>query len=80
LKKQEHRYFHVLDRDTSRRVDKEEWEDRRSLKPMSETAGVTVASMSEEEFVKQSVAPDTVGGHGTLLASDVQPQSKGERR
>ncbi len=39
-------------------MDKEEWEDRRSLKPMFETAGVTVASMSEEEFLKQSVATE----------------------
>ena len=56
LETQGRRYFHVLDRDTSGRLDREEWEASRRLKPMFEQAGITVTSMSEEEFVEQFVA------------------------
>jgi hypothetical protein len=56
LETQGRRYFHVLDRDTNGRVDREEWETSRRLKPMFEAAGIMVTSVSENEFVKQFVA------------------------
>ncbi|MCP4854595.1 MAG: hypothetical protein GY903_08880 [Fuerstiella sp.] len=55
LETQGRRYFHVLDRDTNAQVDKEEWEASGRLKPMFEEAGITINSMSEDEFVTQYV-------------------------
>ncbi|MEO2014109.1 MAG: hypothetical protein ABGZ53_07025 [Fuerstiella sp.] len=52
LKTQSRRYFQVLDRDKDGRLDKEEWEASRRLKLMFEEAGITISSVSENEFTK----------------------------
>ncbi|HIE95687.1 MAG: hypothetical protein ABGZ23_09835 [Fuerstiella sp.] len=49
------RYFQLLDRDKDGHVDKEEWEASRRLKLMFEEAGITIGSVSENEFAKQYV-------------------------
>ncbi len=49
------RYFGMMDRDKDGKVSEEEWSVSRRLKPMFESAGIKVESMSEDQFAKNYV-------------------------
>ena len=55
LERQGRTYFRVLDRDKDGQVDQEEWKASRRLRPMFEEAGVSISSVSEDQFAKHFV-------------------------
>lgn len=49
------RYFSSMDRNQNGRIDMEEWEQSRRLRPMFEQAGIRIADMSSSDFVRNYV-------------------------
>ena len=47
------RYFGFMDRNRNGKIDMEEWDSSRRLKPQFEEAGIKIEPMSEDEFAKK---------------------------